>query len=456
MSGGSKSDISDDVLIGVYNNQAKYPTLLQVAQMLGIAESTVRHRVADIRRADAAGKRAPQLIQRTGLLMPFQHRATGAVPMSEDEAKFKPDFTAQDCVNELRSLALANPEQVISRNFFRNHASISESTWNRHFGTFEEFKRQAGIKLTRQQHAMERSIAKHASVDHYRALNVERQDYAERYERKNTNRFKTRIFCSDLHDEEMDPFYRRVLVDAIRRIQPDSFCVVGDGIDLPEFGKYSVDPRTWGPTRRIKAYHGFCGEVRNVYDGQFDHIEGNHEFRLLRHLGDETPALKTVLAELHGMTIRSLLGLDKFEINYIAKADLSVFREVDMRNEIGRNYKIYDETFLAHHFPDGRNMAMPGVNGHNHKHIVWPHFNPMFGAYEWHQMGCGHKRDASYCAGEKWHMGFLITHTDTKTRQVVSEYIQVTDFAVVGGKFYHRTPAEDVSGLHTINSGAAH
>lgn len=426
----------------VYNDTENFPSLAHVAEELDKAPSTVRHIAADIRRLHGFDG-VPTLISRMETLMPFQHR--NGSPISEDEAKFKEHFTAQDCVDELQRIVLEHPEQVISRNFFRVHSEISESTWNRYFGTFEEFKRQAGVKLTRQQHGLERAIAKHASVDHYRRMNVERQDYDGRYDRTNNKRFKTRIFCSDLHDEEMDPFYRRVLVDAIRRIQPDSFTVAGDGLDLPEFGKYSVDPREWAPVRRIKHYHGFCEEVRGVFDGQFDHLEGNHEFRLLRHLGDETPALKTVLSDLHGMTIRSLLGLDRYEINYIAKADLAAFREVDIKNEIGRNYKIYDDAFLAHHFPHGRNMNMPGVNGHHHSHVVWPHFNPTFGAYEWHQMGCGHMRDASYCAGEKWHMGFLIAHIDTYTKQVTSEYVQVTDLAVVGGKFYHREPHEVIS-----------
>ncbi len=367
-------------------------------------------------------------------------------PLSETLIPKVKTGTREECIADLRAIAIANADKVISRNYYRVHGKFAESVWSAWAGTFEEFKRQAGLKLTRQQHGMERAIAKHASVDHYRRLNAERAGYAAQYEREKAGRWKTRIFCGDLHDEEMDPFYRRVLVDAIRRIQPDSFSIVGDGLDLPEFGKYSVDPREWNPVRRIKAFHGFCQEVRDVYNGQFDHIEGNHEFRLLRHLGDETPALKTVLADLHGMTIRSLLGLDRFEINYIAKADLGAWTERDIKNEIGKNYKIYDEAFLAHHFPEGRNMGMPGCNGHNHKHIVWPHFNPMFGAYEWHQMGCGHKRDASYCAGEKWHMGFLITHTDTQTRQVVSEYVQVTDFAVVGGEFYYRKSSEIQAG----------
>lgn len=366
----------------------------------------------------------------------------GAEPLSETLIPKIKTATRDECIADLRALAQANPEIVISRNYYRVHGRFAESTWNSYFGTFEEFKRQAGLKLTRQQHAMERHIAKHASADHYRALGAQRLEYADKYERTNPGRFKTRIFCSDLHDEEMDPFFARVLLDAVARVQPDSFTIVGDGLDLPEFGKYTVDPREWGPMRRIKAFHGFLGKVREVYAGQVDMIEGNHEFRLLRHLGDETPALKVILSELHGMSIRDLLGLDRFEVNYIAKADLAAWRERDIAQEVARNYKVYDECFLAHHFPDGRNMNMPGVNGHHHRHVVWPHYNPMFGAYEWHQMGCGHRREASYCAGEKWHMGFLIAHIDTQTRQVVSEYVQVTDFACVGGKFYYREPGE--------------
>lgn len=373
-----------------------------------------------------------------------QHGIVRAEPLSETLLPKVKHGTREECVENLRALAIANPEIAISRNYYRVHGRYAESVWNSYFGTFEEFKRQAELKLTRQQHALERHIAKHASADHYRKLGAERESYAESYIRENSGRFKTRIFCSDLHDEEMDPFYARVLLDTIARIQPDSFTIVGDGLDLPEFGKYSVDPREWGPTRRIKAFHAFLGNVREVFDGQLDMIEGNHEFRLLRHLGDETPALKVVLSELHGMTIRDLLGLDRFEVNYIAKADLAAWREKDITAELGRNYKVYDECFLAHHFPEGRAFNMPGVNGHHHKHIVWPHYNPMFGAYEWHQLGCGHRRDASYCAGEKWHMGFMIAHIDTKTKQVVSEYIQITDFACVGGKFYHRTPDEAV------------
>lgn len=424
----------DKEFLKVYNDLASYPTTEAVAAKLGIAYQTVKNRAVILRKAAASG---------AGFTI--VSRIHPSVPMSEDQSRFKSDWTPEECIEELRRVANLDPDRVVSRNYFRVNSKISESTWNRYFGTFEEFKRQAGLKLTRQQHGLERHIAKHASVDHYRRMNVERQDYGDRYLRPNSKRFKTAIICSDLHDEEMDPFFRRVLIDTVRRVQPDAFVIGGDGLDLPEFGKYSVDPREWGPVRRIKVMHQFAREIREAApDAQFDWLEGNHEFRLLRHLGDETPALKTVLAELHGMTIRKLLGLDQFQINYIAKADLAAYRERDIQKEIGRNYHILWDTVLVHHFPEGRNMGLPGVNGHHHKHISWPHFSPVYGAYEWHQLGCGHMRDASYTSGEKWHMGFMIANVDTWTRQVNFDYVPVTDFAVAGGKWYAREKSECV------------
>jgi hypothetical protein len=190
-------------------------------------------------------------------------------------------------------------------------------------------------------------------------------------------------------------------------------------------------------------------------DGQFDYIEGNHEARLLKHMADATPALRAVLSDLHGWTVSKLLGLDQFEINYIAKADLAAWTVRDQTKELGNNYKVYFDSFMAHHFPHARNMGLPGVNGHHHSHQVWPMFSPLYGAYEWHQLGAGHKRSASYCEGEKWHTGFAIVHLDTHTKSVNVEYIPITSIAVVGGLWYERQADESLP-LHaqSLISGA--
>lgn len=418
----------------VYNDLENFPTLADVAAELDIGFKTIRNKVGFLRNLHKDDKGFTIVV-----------RAPAAeVPMSEDTAKFMEAWTDEDCMGELRRVQKIDPEVVITRNYFRNHSAISDSTWNRYFGTFEEFKRQAGVKLSRQQHALERAIAKHASVDHYRQMNLDRADYGAKFEITRDSRFKTILTCSDLHDIEIDPFYLRVLVDTAKRLQPDVISFVGDIFDLPEFGKYGVDPREWDVVGRIKFAHEkiFRALREACPNAQFDFIEGNHEARLLRHLADQTPALRAVLSDLHGMTISKLLALDEFQINYIAKADLAAFTKRDFENELANNYKVYFDSFLCHHFPHARNMGLPGVNGHHHKHQVWSSFSPIYGAFEWHQMGAGHKRSASYCEGEKWHNGFDIVHVDTQTRSTVHDYVTVTDFAVSGGKMYLREPAE--------------
>jgi len=371
--------------------------------------------------------------------------AKPAVPMSESILhKDSTPRSAAECVKILRDMAAADPEKVISRNYFRVNSPITESVWNAHFGTFHEFKRQAGIVLTRQQHGFEKEIARHASVDHYRKMSAERAGWGDKYLFPTKRRFKTILFASDLHDVEIDPFFLRVFLDTAKRLQPDVASLVGDVFDLPEFGKYTVDPREWDVVGRIKFVHNkIIGPLREACpNSQIDLEEGNHEARLLRMLADATPALRTLLADLHGMTIADLLGLAKYQVNYVAAGDLAAYTRRDFSDELNKNYRIYFDAVVAHHFPHARQMGMPGVNGHHHKHIVWPMFNPMFGAYEWHQMGCGHRRRASYCEGEKWHMGFPIAYVDTITKHTTFDYVQVGDFAVSGGKYYHRTKDE--------------
>ncbi len=96
-------------------------------------------------------------------------------PISENAGKYHEDWTAQDCIDELRRIAQLDPEKGITRNYFRNNSEISEATWSRYFGTFLEYRRQAGIILSRAAHQMERQIAKHASLDKYRPLLMRRQ-----------------------------------------------------------------------------------------------------------------------------------------------------------------------------------------------------------------------------------------------------------------------------------------
>lgn len=362
------------------------------------------------------------------------------VPFSEDRTK--PNVaTKAELIADLMRLVKDEPEKFLSRNYYRVHGTYAESAYTSVFGTFAEFKRGANVTPSRHAQNLERHIAKHASVDAYRAMNAEKAGWEGRYLKPDARRWSTDLVMTDVHDHDCDPFWRRVMMDTLSRVQPRRIVIGGDLVDLPEFSRYTQDPREWDVVGRIKWVHAFLAELRAASpDSEIVMIEGNHEARLLKHLAEESVAMRAILSDLHGFTVAKLLGLDRFEINLIARSDLAAFNQRDLKAELNRNYYVAPgNQYLIHHFPEGRALQMPGANGHHHRHFVWQEFSPTHGAYEWHQLGAGHRRHASYCAGEKWGMGFLLLHCDNTSNHVAHEYIQLRDHCVVGGKWYSRS-----------------
>lgn len=416
-----------------------YGTIKEASQHLGVPRQTLQKRFHEACRQHI--QPSPDALRTAGL------RAPRVVPMSEDERKFK-EWTPHECIEELRRICAANPDRVISRNFFRVFGSISESTWNRHFGSFEEFKRQAGIKLGRHVHRHERDIAKHASRDTMRDLTEQKRAFEGSYRKPRDGRWQTALVCSDVHDRDCDPFWRRIFIETAARVQPDVVVINGDLFDLPEFSKYTQDPREWDVLGRIHWVHLFLGDIREACpDAQITLVEGNHEFRLFRHLSEATPAMRTILADLHGFNVSRLLCLDRYEVNLVARCDLAAWTERDIKEELKKNWVCLWDSVVGHHYPHGRNLGYPGWHGHHHKHVVWPGYNPTFGAYEWHQLGAGSSRSASFCEAEQWSNGFMIAHVDASKRHSAFEYVDVRDFAVVGGRFYERLDSEVVTRL---------
>lgn len=353
-------------------------------------------------------------------------------------------LTKQDCIDELRRVAASSELDNITRNYFREHSNVPDRTWESYFGNFNEFKKQADLIPSRHAQKIISQIARHASVDKFREFNAEKVGYDEKYLRDSDKVFQTVLICSDVHDILCDPFYVRMFLETTRRVQPERIILNGDIFDLTEFSMYTVDPREFDVLKRINWVHKFIEQIReSAPDAQIDFNSGNHEHRLLKHLADASPGLLTLLSDLHGFTVSSLLGLDKYQINFVSKDDLSAFSPRDIKNEYMKNYLIVNEQLLFHHFPEGRKLGMAGANGHHHKFIVDSMYNPTFGPYQWIQTGCGHARKANYCDASKWNNGFLLFHMNTKTKRSQPEYIDTTqDFCMIGGMLYHRTEEE--------------
>ena len=366
------------------------------------------------------------------------------------------EYSKEELVANLRAIAEAHPERVITRNFFRVNSGIPERRWTRFWGTFLEFKRQAGVIVTRGVTKLEMDISKHASSDHYRRMGTEAGGWGDKYLRPSGKRWQTILVGADFHDKESDPFALGVFLDTCRRAQPDTIVLAGDLFDLPEFGRYTVDPREWDVVGRIRFVHErILRPLREAApETQIDLIGGNHEFRLLKYLADQAPVMMVLLADLHGQTISTLLGLDKFQVNYVQKADLSAWTKRDIKAEVGRNFKVYHDCFLVHHeTKQGIRKQMSGVSAHSHKHLSWSFESPTWGAYEWHQLGCMCRRDATYTDAERWSTGFCLAHVDTHGKRTAIEYIPVGEgHAVVGGKWYFREGRDPVLSAGTTQS----
>lgn len=376
--------------------------------------------------------------------------------LSERDKKFDPTATEKECIENLRRLQEENSGNFITRNFYRENGKFSDSTWNQFFGTFQEFRRKAGLELTRQQHAIERSIAKHSSVDHYREFFKEEVlPYYNKYQKKGRpGHIKKILACSDVHDKECCEFSLSVFIDTCKLMQPDVIVLNGDIFDLLEFGKYAVDPRNYN----IRARFDFVKERlfaplrTHCPDAQIDFIAGNHEMRLLKLLADKTPNVRVLLSDVMGMGFAEVFGLDKYQINWASKFDLAAYSKSDMNSEIKKNYRIYYNTFVFSHKPDNRlRNSLSGSNGHHHtgtitsSNVVDPETS-LSKSITWSQTPGMHVPDAEYLDNVSgWSTGFLEVTINLRTNEA-SQKIHFTrkDWAEVNGKYFERVKCEEL------------
>lgn len=359
--------------------------------------------------------------------------------------------TKDSLIEKIKLLQADNPDKEVTRKDFRDKTGITDIHWEKHFGTFLEFKAAAGLVAKRLEKRIKSAVAKHSSVDHLKEFNSQKSGWESFYLKPNSERFQTILTGSDIHDKLCDPFYRRLFVETAQRVQPQKIILAGDIFDMYEFSKYSKDVRKVNIIEAITWVHKFLEDLRKAApNAEIIILAGNHENRLIRYLSEQAPDIMPILSDLHGFTVSSLLGLNKYEVNFISKDSLAVFNESDLKKEIAKNYYVAYECVLFHHFPYAKNWGMAGVNGHHHNHKVEYKFNVLNGPYEWHQLGAGHIRQASYCEGERWSNGFCLIHVDTHTKAVQFEYLDVThSHCVIGGKWYERTEEEKVKLIAT-------
>jgi predicted phosphodiesterase len=363
-----------------------------------------------------------------------------AIPVMGGHRQKFSSGSAMEMIEDLRRVQAIDLDKFVTRNYYRVEGSFSEAAYCNRFGTFHEFRREAGLEMSRGAQRIERAVALHASRDRYRGFaEVEILPWVGKYEKTATPGMKTMLVASDFHDKDSDEFVLGVLLDTAKRVQPDVIVLNGDVFDEYEFSHFDQDPRQIN----LRERYDFVKErifrpLREACpDAQIDLIIGNHEVRILRHMADRSPHIKC-LADLIGISLSQLLMLDEFEINLVSKGDLAAHTPKESRDEIKKNYKVYYKTLLIGHEP--ANYGICSVAGHTHKPKFESKVNELVGSYFNMVLGCISKVDVEYVQGlNRYSQGFGLFHIDPELRECVPEHIVFTDhYAVVGGQIYKR------------------
>jgi hypothetical protein len=354
---------------------------------------------------------------------------------------------ADGLMDVLDELQQQYPDKTITRDFFRQKTEIPDRIWVGHFGTFPEFKRQTGLLDTRSVSKVMDEKAKSVELDRLLQLGSERKTWSSLYTRpKDSKRFQLFVVSSDVHDDQCDPFYRRMFIQACSDLQPQKIIHNGDLIDNAEVSSYRQ--RSYNPISKMKWVHSFLAEIRDASpDSEMNLIEGNHEYRLIAHLTEKSPYVMDMM-NFNDIDMMDFLGLKQFEMNYYARADFSPFTTKDIKDQLCRNYYQYEDFVLFHHFPQGAQFGMPGCSGHHHKFKAVEKYNKTYGPYNWFQTGGGSRRHVDYMVtmGEQWSNGFMIVIVDIENKKnTIFDYVDCTgEHCFLNGKLYHREPEERI------------
>lgn len=127
-------------------------------------------------------------------------------------------------------------------------------------------------------------------------------------------------------DGTLVPFHDEAAMDLclqmLARYRPDEVVILGDALDLPEFGKYRKEPAFFNTTNpAIARLTEFLAKVRSTVgpDCIISFIMGNHELRLTAAIVDNIPALHGIRRhnseDKNGvLTIPFLLQFERYNI----------------------------------------------------------------------------------------------------------------------------------------------
>lgn len=165
-----------------------------------------------------------------------------------------------------------------------------------------------------------------------------------------------------------------MFVDFVKLVKPTVVVLLGDNLDLPEFGKYRQHPGFQLTTQMTIDYAGeLCSRIRDAAGPgcQIIWLEGNHEARLPNFIIDNAKAAfgikrysKEMLKEWPVLSVPFLLRLDDVKIDYLSGYPSNYFWLTPNLRFI-HGYSVKSKGSTAHVYLNDEKVSV--IYGHIHR-----------------------------------------------------------------------------------------
>lgn len=170
-----------------------------------------------------------------------------------------------------------------------------------------------------------------------------------------------------IHDEAAIAIALAIIQD----VNPELIVLLGDNLDLPEFGKYRQYPAFQRTTQKAVDWMGsFVAELRRMCpDAEIVWLAGNHEERLPNYIVDNAKSAFLIKRANTPegwpvMSVPHLCRLDDYGVNYVPGYPAGNYW-VNQNLRIVHGYKVKSNNMTAYGYLDSEKVSV--IYGHVHR-----------------------------------------------------------------------------------------
>lgn len=176
----------------------------------------------------------------------------------------------------------------------------------------------------------------------------------------------------DPRDPRLEPIHDeraiQIAMSIIREQRPDLVVLLGDNLDLAEFGKYRQYPQFAGTTQAsVDRASAMIAEIRSlVPQARLVWLEGNHEARLGNTVIDNAKAAHGLrkagdgFREIPVLSVPNLLRFDEYDVEYVSGYPAGEFRITKWLTAIHGKYVSVDAPAAAKYLRKGWDSVLFG------------------------------------------------------------------------------------------------